>query len=223
MQRWSRITSDGTKRIIYEKCWDGSIRRTVVDNVQMSGRGFLVMMAMIGILFFCFYAAFTPSIIFEMPNETDLNSDKFRELAEDQAQKFIIREQEKAWESIGFSSAKGEKTYKVWKEYGAGWYVPGDIAERTKYYQGGTYQVITATETRLSSTSPDGKTTRDQLRVRHQFIVTLSTKPKRKLYGTVDMNWKLVDIQLVKMNPDIEKINDVINNWKIPASKKANW
>ena len=217
MQRWSRITSDGTKRIIYEKCWDGSIKRTVVDNVQLSFREFLIIMVIIGLfIFWCFVPA--EDMMFEMPNEAALNSDNFRKMAEKQAIRFLIREQENAWDSIGFSSERGAKTYDLREGYRA-----GDIAERTKYYQGGTYQVLTSTNTILSSTSPDGKTTQQRLRVEQQFIVTLSTKPKRKLYGTVDMNWKLVDIKLVKMDPNIEKINDVIHNWKVPSSKKANW
>lgn len=173
---------------------------------------FLIVIAVI------FYVCSEIMTAFNMPTEEDLYSDKYRRIAEETADDFLVRQQKKTWESIGFTSERSAKTYDVSKHSRK----EGDIAERTKY-QNRTYQVLTGTETKLSATSQDGKTTRSVLTVKQTFIVTVSTNPKRNWYGTVDLQWKLVDIQPVSIYPDIEDVNDKIANWTIPPSKKANW
>lgn len=184
-------------------------------QVVEENNGCIIALIVIAVIFYVCSEIMTA---FHMPTEEDLYSDKYRGIAEEKADELLVRQQKKTWESIGFTSNKSAKTYDVSKYSNK----KGDIAERTKY-QNRTYQVLTGTDTKLSATSQDGKTTRDVLTVRQMFIVTVSTNPKRNWYGTVDLQWRLVDIQPVSISPDIEDVNDKIANWTIPPSKKANW
>lgn len=161
-------------------------------------------------------------IAFHMPSEEDFNSDQYRKEAYIIANELMVENEKKRWIEKGFV----EKTpaarsmaieYDDRSRY-------RDIAELTKYYQNGYYEVYVVTDVNLSSSSEDGKRTYHNVeRCRREYIITIRSVPKRNWYGTVNFNWKISDVKLVSARPDEKQVDKIIQNWKVPPRMTANW
>lgn len=160
-------------------------------------------------------------IAFQMPNEQDFASDRYREEAYKTAEKLMINTETKVWNDRGFvESSNAQRSMRISnmriKAY-------KDIAEITKYIKNGVYEVHTGTEILLSATSKDGKTTISKGFLSKEYIVAIKSTPKRNWYGTVNLNWKIIGIKVINSSNSEAQIEKIINNWKIPPDKKPDW
>ena len=166
---------------------------------------------------FAFYA-------FSIPSDAELNSDSERRRAVLKAEEYVKVALGKQWENLGFRAFGDDQKEKA---YTTNLSFDSDMNLSTKYFKGGVYQVYIRANTRFSSPTLEleyGYMKKiNRLFARQEFIVTLSKKPSRNIYGTIDDNWKLVEIQTVKSNPNIEEIKDTVSTWKVPAPKGPNW
>jgi hypothetical protein len=160
-------------------------------------------------------------ITFHMPNEQDLDSERYREEANKVAIALLVDTEKKIWSERGFV-----ETYTAPKSMsveGKDMNRSKDIMEITKYFGNGSYQIYTGSSVKLSASSEDKKTTFSKGFIEKEYIVTIKAKPKRNWYGTVNLNWQISDIKLVKSSNSELQIAKMLKEWKLPPSKKPDW
>lgn len=159
-------------------------------------------------------------LLFNMPNEIDFNSDTYREAARKTATDRLIDIEKIVWLKRGFVEKNfTPKTIRIDAKR-----LDKDIAEMSKYLGNGLYEIYTGTDASLSTTSEDGKTTKHGVfSVNKECIITIKSTPERNWYGTVNLNWRIIDIRYVKSYPEESYIEKMIQNWKVPPSKKPDW
>lgn len=69
----------------------------------------------------------------------------------------------------------------------------------------------------------DKKTTYSKGLIDKEYIITLRSTPKRNWYGSVNLNWKISDIKLVKSTDSEAQIAKMLKDWNLPPTKKPNW
>ena len=161
-------------------------------------------------------------IAFHMPSEDDFNSDQYRKEAYVVANELMVENEKKRWQEKGFIEKTPAPRSVAIKYDDRTSY--RDIAELTKYYSNGKYQIYVVTEANLSASSEDGKRTYYNIGIcQRDYIVTIHSTPKRNWYGTVHLNWKISHIKLVSARPDENQVNKIMQNWKVPPRMTANW
>lgn len=172
----------------------------------------------IGLAFFIWTRAI---LMFNMPDEQDLNSERYREEANKTAIAMIVDSERKAWIERGF--VETSPAPKAMKIGGKDFSLSKNIVEVTKYFGNGLYQVYTGTDVELNASSEDKKVTTRRGYISKECIVTIKTTPKRNWYGTVELNWKISDIKWVNSTKSEADITKILKNWEIPQSQKPSW
>lgn len=184
-----------------------------------------------------------------MPEPDDYLTNRYRLAAIEKGDDFLFQMEKKKWEDMGLVvvdldaedslfnsilwSIKGDNIYSAYK----GKKVVGiarsnhshtftSINGKNRYKDDGTYEVIAQVTESFVAISNDGK----ELNKAHinnnkmdnwvTYKLTISADPTRKIYGGIDMNWKLVDSELRKTFADDNKIVEAINNLEIPGTKE---
>ena len=184
-----------------------------------------------------------------MPEPDDYLTTRYRLAAIEKGDDFLFQMEKKKWEDMGLvvvdldaedslfksvlRSIKGDNIYSSYK----GQRVVG-IQRSThshtftvtnglnRYKDNGTYEVIAQVRESFVAVSSDGK----ELNKAHindnkmdnwvTYKLTINAAPTRRIYGGIDMNWKLVDSELRKTFADDNKIVEAINNLEIPGTKE---
>ena len=200
------------ERIIFV---DGKMH-TIQDWGYTSFIGWIVVLSLV----LCVWAKLF--IAFHMPSEDDFSSDQYRKEAYVVANELMVENEKKRWQEKGFIEKTPAPRSVAIKYDDRTSY--RDIAELTKYYSNGKYQIYVVTEANLSASSEDGKRTYYNIGIcQRDYIVTIHSTPKRNWYGTVDLNWKIGDVKLVGTRPDQKQVEKIIQNWKVPQSMTAKW
>ena len=170
-------------------------------NSESTGCGCLIIVLVIPFIFSCIAHL---GMTFCMPTAKNYMETCYREKAFNEAQKMALAQDKAYWERMGYSTERDLKSY---ESYIVEFKDESDdeaLDKRCRYVGQGTYQVLVVILTHLG----DGRNKKYEPTAKfyHSYLVQISSHPKRRIYGTVDLGWTQESVEMVSSQQDAGKL-----------------
>lgn len=163
-------------------------------NNEASGCGCLIILVIvIPFLFTCLEHV---GMTFSMPTTKDYMQDCYRQKAFDEAHEMAAAQERKYWEGLGYSAERDLKYYEVYIIENKDESEKEALQNRTVYLGKGTYEVTAVVGTYLGETRNNKY--EPKTKIYRAYKVRISSHPKRRFYGTVNLNWTQDSIVLME-------------------------